>query len=276
MYEIFLTTVIPPEDIKATCSILAGLCAMPAWESLNRVLYFKGPSRPNGFSNQSSIVKAGQRKDAGALWKEMHQQLSRQSHVIQARYEVFKDKDFGNTEPADFDARPGVLRFTDFPDPPLKGANANLTQRKKTEIWDQKNLPSIMRDNNYVLESEAIEETYQFFRDDVEFCLFRHYLLRSVVTDNTPLAHVGDWETTFTPTDPGQRWLFMIKVHVVQDSKPEEVLKAHEQLASIRRELEGVFEFRTFDRRVHDTRVAVEMRNAPAPLPKVMTVADQR
>ncbi|KAH6684944.1 mediator complex, subunit Med18 [Plectosphaerella plurivora] len=270
MYDIFLSSIVQDEDIKATCSILSGLCAMPAWESLHRVLYFKGPARPNGISNQSSIVKTGQRKDTIALWKELHQQLSRQSYVVQARFEVFKDKDFGNATPANFDAQPGVLRWTDFPDPPQKGAGAGVTQRKRTEIWEQRNLPSIMRDNNYLLKSEAIEEVYQFFRDDVEFVLFRHYALPPS-GDGTPLATVGPWETTFTPTDPGRRWIFLIKVHVLQDNKPDEILKAHEQLNSIRRELEGVFDFKTYDRRIHDTRIAVEMRNAPAPLPQVMT-----
>lgn len=150
MYEVFLSTIVRDEDIKATCSILSGLCAMPAWESLQRVLYFKGPARPNGINNQSSIIKTGQRKDVPGLWKELHQQLSRQSYIVQARYEVFKDKDFGTDTPSNFDAQPGVLRWTDFPDPPQKGAAAGITQRKKTEIWEQRNLPSIMRDNNYV------------------------------------------------------------------------------------------------------------------------------
>ncbi|KAG7116465.1 hypothetical protein HYQ44_007084 [Verticillium longisporum] len=239
---------------------------MPPWESLHRVLYFKGPSRPNGISNQNSIVKS-QRKDVSGLWKDLHQQLSRQSYVIQARYEVFKDKDFGTETPADFDARAGVLRWTDFPDPPHKGSA--VTQRKKNEIWEQRNLPSIMRDNKYQLKSEAIEETFQFYRDDAEFCLFRHYQLPPT-PDGTPLARVGAWETGFTPSDPARRWIFLVKVHVLQDNKPDEILKAHEQLANIRRDLEGVFEFKTFDRRIHDTRVAVEMRNAPAPLPQVI------
>lgn len=66
----------------------------------------------------------------------------------------------------------------------------------------------------------------------------------------------------------------MVKVHVLQDNQPDEVRKAHETLAAIRRELEGVFEFRLFDRRIHDTRVAVEMRTGPAPLPQVITVGN--
>ncbi|KAK2021267.1 hypothetical protein LX32DRAFT_699513 [Colletotrichum zoysiae] len=272
MYELFLTTLVDDDDIQAACSVLGGLCAMPAWQSLHRVLYFKGPAKPGGISNQNSIVKTP-RKDIQMLWKDLHQQLSRQSYILQARYEVFKDKDFGPNAPeVDFNARPGTLRWTDFPDPPQN--RSSVTQRKKTEIWDQKNLMAVMRDNNYQFKSEAVEETHQFFREDVEFCLSRHYILQ-MNGDNGPLTQTAPWET-MSPADPGRRWMFLIKVHVHQDNKPDEILKAHEQLANIRRELEGVFDFKLFDRRIHDTRVAVEVRNAPAPLPQVMTVTDQR
>ncbi|KAE9581393.1 Mediator of RNA polymerase II transcription subunit 18 [Colletotrichum fructicola] len=273
MYELFLTTLVDDDDIQAACAVLGGLCAMPAWQSLHRVLYFKGPAKPGGISNQNSIVKTP-RKDIQMLWKDLHQQLSRQSYILQARYEVFKDKDFGPTAPeVDFNTRPGTLRWTDFPDPP-QGGRSTVTQRKKTEIWDQRNLPAVMKDNNYLFKSEAIEETYQFFRDEVEFCLSRHYILQ-MNGGGAPLTHLAPWEN-LSPADPGRRWMFLIKVHVHQDNKPDEILKAHEHLATIRRELEGVFDFKQFDRRIHDTRVAVEMRNAPAPLPQVMTVTDQR
>ncbi|EEY16848.1 conserved hypothetical protein [Verticillium alfalfae VaMs.102] len=241
MYEVFLSTIVADEDIKATCSILAGLCAMPPWESLHRVLYFKGPSRPNGISNQNSIVKS-QRKDVPGLWKDLHQQLSRQSYVIQARYEVFKDKDFGTETPADFDARAGVLRWTDFPDPPHKGSAA----QERGHRGDVPVLPRRCR----VLSLPSLPAAPDPGRHAPR-----------------PRRRLGDG---LHPLRSGPRWIFLVKVHVLQDNKPDEILKAHEQLANIRRDLEGVFEFKTFDRRIHDTRVAVEMRNAPAPLPQVI------
>ncbi|TDZ24661.1 Mediator of RNA polymerase II transcription subunit 18 [Colletotrichum orbiculare MAFF 240422] len=272
MYELFITTLVDDEEIQAACSVLSGFCAMPAWQSLHRVLYFKGPAKPGGISKQNSIVKTP-RKDIQMLWKDLHQQLSRQSYILQARYEVYKDRDFGqNASEADLNARSGILRWTDFPEPPQP--RSVVTQRKKTEIWDQRNLPSVMRDNNYQFKTEAIEETYQFFKDEIEFCLSRHYMIPPN-GEGTPLTQLPPWES-FNPGDPGRRWMFLIKVHVHQDNKPDEVIKAHAQLADVRRDLEGVFDFKMFDRRIHDTRVAVEMRNAPAPLPQVMTVTDQR
>lgn len=147
MYELFLTALVDDSNFPAACSILSGLSGMAPWESINRVLYFQGPPRPGGMSNLALLEKPI-RKDTGMLWKELHQTLTRQSFVLQARYEVLKDRDMGpNASPTDLDATPGILRFTDFPEPPR--GQPMLTQRKKVEIWEQKMLPSIMQNNNY-------------------------------------------------------------------------------------------------------------------------------
>lgn len=119
---------------------------MPPWESVNRVLYFQGPPRPAGISNQSSIDRTV--RNSGAWWKELHQNLGRQSYVVQARYDVLKNRDMGpDAASVDLDTVPGLLRWTDFPDPPH--ARPLLTQRKIVELWEQRNLPSVMRDNLY-------------------------------------------------------------------------------------------------------------------------------
>lgn len=122
---------------------------MPPWEITSRVLYFQGPPRPTGMSNHRSIEKTI-RKDTSALWKELHQNLSRQSFILQARYMVSKDRDMGPVaQPVDLDGATGILRWTDFPDPPH--GRPLLTQRKIVELWDQKQIPSVMRDNQYQL-----------------------------------------------------------------------------------------------------------------------------
>jgi mediator of RNA polymerase II transcription subunit 18, fungi type len=122
--------------------------------------------------------------------------------------------------------------------------------------------------NSY--KNEAIEESYQFFRDQVEFCLFRHYALPTA-NPTQPSTSLPPWNT-LSPGDPMKRWLLVVKAHVVQDNKPDEVIKAQDQLMAVRNELEGVFDFKVFDRKVHDTRVAMEVRTMPAPLPQVVTV----
>lgn len=148
MYELFLTALVDDGDFDAACSVLTGLCGMSPWESIHRVLYFQGPPRPGGLPNLSAHLGKAVRKDTGILWKELHQSLIRSSFILQARYEVLKDRDFGpSAPPTDLNSTPGVLRWTDFPDPPRN--QPLLTQRKKVEIWDQSNLPTILQSANY-------------------------------------------------------------------------------------------------------------------------------
>ncbi|CVK92135.1 uncharacterized protein FMAN_07108 [Fusarium mangiferae] len=266
MHEIFLTALIEDKDFTSACAVLGGLTNMDPWQSIQRVLYFQGPQRPTGISNQSSIEKPI-RNNNGFLWKELHQNLTRQSFILQTRYDVLKDRDMGaNASPMDLDATQGILRWTDFPDPPR--GQPLLTQRKKVELWDQKKLPSVMRDNNHIFKTETIEEVYRFYRDDIEFCLTRHYFLQplehytpmeSKQQSTIPMASLPPWES-LTPVDQQKRWFLQVKAHVVQDNKPDEIRKAQDQLLSVRRELDGVFEFRGIDRKVHDTRVMQQMQ----------------
>ena len=147
MYELSLTALIDGKDLDAACSVLEGLCGMPPWQSVHRVLYYQGPPKPRGLSNLASVEKPA-RKDTAMLWKELHQSLSRQSFILQIRYEVLKDRDFGGKPGAvTLETSQGVLRWTDFPDPPH--GRPMIIQRKKVELWDQKRLPTIMTDNGY-------------------------------------------------------------------------------------------------------------------------------
>ena len=147
MYEVFMTATVDDRDFSTACSILGGVCAMEPWQSINRVLYYQGPPKPSGLSNQSSIEKPV-RKNAAPLWKELHQNLSRQSFIVQARYDIVKDRDMGSSAtPMDVNTAGGTLRWTDFPDPPH--GKPVLTQRKKVELWDQKNIPSVLTDNQH-------------------------------------------------------------------------------------------------------------------------------
>ncbi|KAI1015835.1 hypothetical protein LB505_003945 [Fusarium chuoi] len=276
MHEIFLTALIEDKDFTSACAVLGGLTNMDPWQSIQRVLYFQGPQRPTGISNQSSIEKPI-RNNNGFLWKELHQNLTRQSFILQTRYDLLKDRDMGaDASPMDLDATQGILRWTDFPDPPR--GQPLLTQRKKVELWDQKKLPSVMRDNNHIFKTETIEEVYRFYRDDIEFCLTRHYFLQpleyyipmeSKQQVTIPMSSLPLWES-LTPVDQQKRWFLQVKAHVVQDNKPDEIRKAQDQLLSVRRELDGVFEFRGIDRKVHDTRVMQQMQGVQQLPQKVM------
>lgn len=126
--------------------------------------------------------------------------------------------------------------------------------------------------------TETIEEVYRFYRDDIEFCLTRHYFLQplehytpmeSKQQATIPMGSLPPWES-LTPVDQQKRWFLQVKAHVVQDNKPDEIRKAQDQLLSVRRELDGVFEFRGIDRKVHDTRVMQQMQGVQQLPQKVM------
>ncbi|KAL6812093.1 mediator complex, subunit Med18 [Trichoderma sp. SZMC 28015] len=277
MYELFLTALVEDSDINTALAVLSGFCSMQPWESVSRVIYFQGPPRPSGITNQRSFEKPI-RKEAALLWKELHQNLSRQSFVLQARYEIYKDRDLGpSAEPVDLDTVPGILRWTDFPDPPRN--QPILAQRKKVELWEQRKLLSVLRENNHQYKTETVEEMYRFFRDDVEFCLTRHYFV-GPLEDYVPLAAktapptepkptLPAWES-LTRVDSQNRWILQVKAHVVQDNKPDEIKKAQDQLLKFRTDLEGVFDFKVIDRKVHDTRVVMQQQGVQVLPQKVL------
>ncbi|KAM0425672.1 hypothetical protein ACHAPT_009204 [Fusarium lateritium] len=276
MYEVFLTAIVGDSSFGAACAVLSGLCGMRPWESFQRVLYFHGPPRPSGIGHQANLEKPI-RKDASFLWKELHQNLTRQSYVIQTRYDIGKDRLTGpEPVPMDLIATPGILRWTDFPEPPH--GRPMLTQRKKVEVWEQRNLPLVMRDNNFQFKTEIIEETHRFYRDDVEFCLVRSYFLhphsRYVSVESRtesflPLDSLPPLES-LVPVDMEKRWFLHVKTHVMKDNKPDELRKAQDQLLAIRAELEGVFDFRSIDRKVYDTRIAQQAQGIQALPQKVV------
>ena len=93
MYEIFLTSVVASADFERANAVLQGLCAMSAWKSTHRVLYFSGPPKPRGLA----LPDDRKRSQFGRQWVELSQYLSRSSFVVQARYDLSKDKDFGSS-----------------------------------------------------------------------------------------------------------------------------------------------------------------------------------
>jgi mediator of RNA polymerase II transcription subunit 18 len=67
-----------------------------------------------------------------------------------------------------------------------------------------------------------------------------------------------------------KRWFLHVKTHVMSDNKPDDLRKAHDQLLAIRAELEGVFDFRSIDRKVYDTRIAQQAQGIQALPQKVV------
>lgn len=153
MHELFLTAVVPDADIERAKALLQGLSGMTARGTVHRVLYFAGPPQPRGLAVKRAIPQPIQPAQA-RLWTELHQQMLRQSFVLQARYPVANRDEPGAGSPAILaGSAPGTLRWTDIPDPTggssATGIQRLVTQRKKVELADTRNLPAILTDNGY-------------------------------------------------------------------------------------------------------------------------------
>lgn len=124
-----------------------------------------------------------------------------------------------------------------------------------------------------------IEETYRFFRDEIEFALTRQYFFNPIqdysplesrtMGPSTPASQLPAWDN-ITQVDKQGRWIMQVKTHVLQDNKPDEIRKSQDKLMALRKELDGVFDFLAIDRKVHDTRVAQQQHGVQVLPQKVM------
>ena len=140
-------------------------------------------------------------------------------------------------------------------------------------------VPSLMSPTPRRFKTETVEEILRFFRDELEFTLTRHYFthpisaykpLVSQPQATVPHRTLPGWEH-LTRTDLQGRWVLHVKTHVLQDTKPDEVRRAQDALFAVRGELDGVFDFKVVDRKVHDTRVAQQAQGVQA-LPQRVTL----
>lgn len=89
-------------------------------------------------------------------------------------------------------------------------------------------------------------------------------------SDLQPAQTVPAWDS-LAPLDMQRRWILKISTHIIQDNKPDEIRAAQDRLMSIRNELEGIFDFKVVDRKVHDTRVSQQQQPMPV-LPRKVTI----
>lgn len=191
----------------------------------------------------------------------------RSSYVLQIAYEVSLDRDFGKGTAMEFNSLPGTLRWTDLPDPPRETpvtSRANtrkkveipeqiITSRKKIEIPEQNNLPTALTDNGFRYKNEMIQESYSFVRENVEFVFSRYYRLPD--SPGRTVTTMPSW-AELRPFDSAQKWVLNVKLNVPDDSQPEKVKDANEELLAVKAELDKLFEFQAIDRKVFDTRIA--------------------
>ncbi|KAI0131017.1 mediator complex, subunit Med18 [Daldinia grandis] len=246
MRELFLTASVKDSDFAMACAVLQGLTWMNARHTVHRILFFHGQPQPQPLK----VTRAFQQSRFLQLWKDLSSQLNRSSYVVQLAYELVPERDFGKETNMEFNALPGTLRWTDLPDP-LR--DTPVTQRKKIEIPEQNSLPTALTDNGFQYKNEIIQESYSFVRENVEFVFSRYYHLPE--SQGRPLAALPPW-ADLRPVDPAQKWVLNVKLNVIDDSQPEKVKKANGELLVVKAELEKIFDFKSVDRRVFDTRIA--------------------
>jgi mediator of RNA polymerase II transcription subunit 18 len=84
MHEVFLTAVVADAATVMARSVLQGYCAMPEHHQLHRVMFYQGPEKPVGFKKLTEISRSSNAK----LWSDLHQNLSRQSYMVQVRFKL--------------------------------------------------------------------------------------------------------------------------------------------------------------------------------------------
>ncbi|KAI1106335.1 mediator complex, subunit Med18 [Jackrogersella minutella] len=245
MRELFLTASVKDSDFPMACAVMQGLTWMKSRQSIHRILFFEGQPQPKPLKN----TRAFQQSRFLQLWKELNAQLARSSYVIQIAYEVVPDRDLGKGTTMEFNSLPGTLRWTDLPDP---ARDTPVTTRKKIEIPEQGALPLAMTDNGLQYKNEIIQESHSFVRENAEFVFSRYYRLPE--SPGGPVASLPPF-TALRPVDSAQKWVLNIKMNV-DESQPDKVKKATEELLAVKAELDKIFNFKTLDRRVFDTRIA--------------------
>ncbi|KAI8634422.1 mediator complex, subunit Med18 [Xylariaceae sp. FL1651] len=250
MHELFLTASVKSGDFDTVCAILQGLTWMTARRTIYRILFFAGQPQPKGLPSVPPNLLLPRTPENKQLWGELSQQLLRSSYILQAAYEVSPETDFGNNVTVEFGRLPATLRWTDLPDPTR---DSPITSRKKIDITIHGNLPSILIENKHTYTNELIQESYSFNRGDVEFLFSRYYHLPD--SPGRPVQHLPAW-ADLRPVDPAQKWVLNVKLNVSGDGQPEKIRKANEELMRVKVEFEKLFDFKTIDRRVFDTRIA--------------------
>jgi len=109
------------------------------------------------------------------------------------------------------------------------------------------------------VKSDLIEESYRWWLDGIEYSLNRMFVVTSD-PDSATSQHIPN-PATLEPV--GTNWIFYVRAKV--DSLPTATMPARLKqgqvnLLQIKHRLRGVFDFLTFDRRCHDTRLQEQRR----------------
>ncbi|TAQ86926.1 hypothetical protein B7494_g4760 [Chlorociboria aeruginascens] len=281
MHELYLSATVANDDRLRSLKILQGFCAMNPQPLIRRRLFWEGV-RIRGV-DQGFILKQLQPKQY--LWRQLQEQLSRQSFLVTSIYDVNRDQ-FGHTESNEtsangdpareasqvsdkyllleisltvrslfmFDDVPGTLSWTDIPDPISRGVNSRLAVTIENEFA----LPKVLNYMGFKFSREIIEDSYRFVRGDITFYLSRYLQLPETVQNIPPkiTTNLPPFESLIS-FDSEEKWILTARVEVMNGSDPVHMKKGIDELLNVKSELEGCFDLQVVDRHIFDTRVRV-------------------
>lgn len=102
------------------------------------------------------------------------------------------------------------------------------------------------------------DESYHWWLNDIEYALTRTFVI-SLGPEPATTQQIPDLASAEPVSD---FWILYVRTTV--DSTPDRLQKAQAQLARVREQLLGVFDFKVFDRRFHDTRIQERHGQGPA------------
>ena len=106
--------------------------------------------------------------------------------------------------------------------------------------------------------SDLVEESYHWWFNDVEYSMVRTYLISL-----DPNPQTAGQVPSLAGLEPiGDFWLLYVRTRV--EATPDRMQQAQSQLQQIRDQLLGVFDFKVWDRRAHDTRIMEQPTQGPA------------
>ena len=101
-----------------------------------------------------------------------------------------------------------------------------------------------------------IEESYQWWFNGIEYELLRSFTLAPSLDSAAPPQIPNP--SSLKPVSP--LWILHVRAVVdsaPSDTMPERMKQGLSRLVQVRETFKGVFDFKVFDRRCHDTRIQV-------------------
>lgn len=169
---------------------------------------------------------------------------------------------------------PGALFWSEIPDPASIAGNQSLImQRKKIEIHDQLNLPTVLKENDFHLKSEGIEERQDIYHREapVEFHFVRFY--KAASGNPEPAATLPALES-LPKVDPAGHWVLYVVSYVFDDQTPDNITAARDAVTKVVEDLApcGIV-FMQLERKAFDTQLAATRKPAVQSFGQSQTLA---